>query len=212
MPNPTEGLPLTMPSPPPPDPELAERTETLRLATEESLATLRPLCDLPWTARAGDVEWDCLTTVGHIAGALVSYSTKLVRSAAQRSASFTLGVSHEGPSNALDVLDACSAILVTVLRAASPTSVSWHPFGMAGPRDCAAMGSVEILVHTYDVCQGLGVGWQPPDHLAASALAALFPDVPTGEHPGADLLWATGRIATVDRPRRQGWAWVNTGT
>lgn len=192
--------------------ELPQRIASLRLATEESLATLRPLCELPWTTRAGELEWDCLTTVGHVAGALVSYSSKMVLPISQGSASFTLGVSHKGPSNALDVLAASSAILTTVLGAAAPTAASWHPFGMAGPRDCAAMGSVEILVHTYDICQGLDVDWQPPDHVAAPALAALFPDVPVSAHPGMDLLWATGRLATADRARRGSWAWVNSGT
>ena len=202
---------MTTPSQHSPDPELSERIASLRLATEESLTTLRPLCELPWTSRAGDLEWDCLTTVGHVAGALVSYSSKMALPASAASASFTLGVSHKGPSNALDVLAATSAILTTVLGAAAPTALSWHPFGMAGPLDCASMGSVEILVHTYDICQGLNVDWQPPDDLAAPALAALFPDVPAGAHHGVDLLWATGRVETADRARRGSWAWVNSG-
>ena len=178
----------------------------------ESLSTLRPLSDLPWDTRAGELDWDCLTTVAHVAGALVTYSSKMVLPRSLGSTSFSLGASDKGASDALDVLEASSGILITVLGAVAPTNVSWHPFGVAGPRDCAAMASVEILVHTYDICKGLHVNWQPPDHLAAPALAALFPDVREGLHPGTDLLWATGRLDTADRARRESWAWVNSGT
>ena len=66
------------------------------------------------------------------------------------------------------------------------------------------MGVNETLVHTWDIAQGLGVPWLPPERLAAQVLRQLFPDAPDG--PTAEvLLWCTGRISLGDRPRRVEW-------
>ncbi|MEU9043601.1 MULTISPECIES: hypothetical protein [unclassified Kitasatospora] len=47
------------------------------------------------------------------------------------------------------------------------------------------MGVVEPLVHGWDLAGAFGLGWQPPEHLAGSAVAGLFPEAPTG-HGHAD--------------------------
>jgi len=68
------------------------------------------------------------------------------------------------------------------------------------------MGVAEALVHTYDIAQGLGVAWLPPDSLARSAVDRLLPDAPNGP-AGAILLWATGRTDLEGHPRVSDWVW-----
>jgi hypothetical protein len=69
------------------------------------------------------------------------------------------------------------------------------------------MGTVETLVHGYDVAGPLGVSWRPDDDVVRRALDRLFPEVPSDIDPWPTLLWATGRIAIDDRPRRTEWRW-----
>ena len=70
----------------------------------------------------------------------------------------------------------------------------------------AAMGIAEALVHTYDITQGLGVAWLPPDSLSQLVLARLLPDSPPG--PATQiLLWATGRTDLEGHPPVDEWVW-----
>ena len=66
------------------------------------------------------------------------------------------------------------------------------------------LGVNEILVHTHDITQGLGVPWVPPTSLAAEVLARLFPNAPVGD-PRQVLLWATGRVDLDGQPRVTSW-------
>ena len=72
------------------------------------------------------------------------------------------------------------------------------------PSGFAALGVNETLVHTYDITQGLGISWLPPESLCAAVLARLFPDAPEGD-PVQVLLWSTGRAELDDRPRVTSW-------
>ncbi|MDT4892660.1 MAG: hypothetical protein QOE97_1695, partial [Pseudonocardiales bacterium] len=68
----------------------------------------------------------------------------------------------------------------------------------------AALGVNEILVHTYDIAQGLGVSWLPPELLVDALLARLFPDAPAGD-PVQILLWSTGRAELDGQPGVSSW-------
>ncbi|GAA4204168.1 hypothetical protein [Actinocatenispora rupis] len=68
------------------------------------------------------------------------------------------------------------------------------------------MGVAETLLHTYDIVQGLGVGWRPPGRLSAAVLTRLFPDAPAGD-PTAVLLWSTGRGPLPGRTPVTSWVW-----
>jgi hypothetical protein len=63
----------------------------------------------------------------------------------------------------------------------------------------AAMGVAEALVHTYDITQGLGVAWLPPEPLCQLVVARLLPDSP----PGRVLRLTSAR--RVHREMTQGW-------
>ena len=70
----------------------------------------------------------------------------------------------------------------------------------------AAMGVAEVLVHTYDITQGLGVAWLPPEPLCQPVVDRLLPSSPPGRASEV-LLWATGRADLTGHPRVGEWVW-----
>jgi hypothetical protein len=106
------------------------------------------------------------------------------------------------------VFEAAGALLVAMVATWTAHADTGRPFGVADP-DCfaAAAGVVEVLVHTHDIAQGLGVPWQPPDETCRRALARQFPDAPTDCDPWPTLLWATGRGELPGRSPITSWSW-----
>ena len=94
----------------------------------------------------------------------------------------------------------------------APDARAYHPYGISDGPGFAAMGVVELLVHGYDVAQGLGVDVTPasrlpiPEGPALRAVHRLFAH-PPGARPAAALLWCTGRIPLPGTPRRTRWTW-----
>jgi hypothetical protein len=175
-----------------------------------------------WDAQAGDVKWTCWETAEHIADDLFYYATEMARTAQEepRPAPFTLTARREGgpevalcadpdagPAGLLQVVDACGGLLAAAVRTAAPEARGYHVFGMADAEGFAAMGIVEVLVHTADIAAGLDVPWEPPADLCARVLARLFPDVEVTGDPWRTLLWATGRGELPGRPQRTDWRW-----
>ena len=74
---------------------------------------------------------------------------------------------------------------------------------MTDPSGFAAMGVNEILMHTRDITEGLGIPWYPPESLCMAVLARL-PDAPVGD-PVQALLWCTGRADLPGYPRVTSW-------
>jgi hypothetical protein len=100
----------------------------------------------------------------------------------------------------------CGELLRLAVTAAPSEARAWHPYGTSDPEGFAAMGVVEVLVHTYDITSGLGLEWAPPPELSELALARLFPGAPPGD-PSSVLLWSTGRTSFTGRPRLTQWRW-----
>ncbi|MER7273240.1 maleylpyruvate isomerase N-terminal domain-containing protein [Dactylosporangium sp. NPDC000244] len=181
----------------------------VRRALDESLTLLREPATTPaaWSAPAGVVEWTCLDTAEHIAHDLTAYATQLAARAEAAYLPLDLVV-HPGtdPRTVLRIIASCARLLTLELDAAGPDATAWH-WGPTDRTGFAAMGVNEILVHTWDIAQGLGLSWSPPPELAAAVLTRLFPSVPSSVDPdaGRALLWATGRIALEHHPRRDSW-------
>ncbi|MFC4857622.1 maleylpyruvate isomerase N-terminal domain-containing protein [Actinophytocola glycyrrhizae] len=175
-----------------------------------------------WDRQAGEVTWTCWETAEHVADDLFFYATQIARTPPPEpgEAPFTMtarrdggpvnavsAVPESGPAGLLAVVDACGALLAAAVRAAPPDARGHHVFGLADAEGFAAMGVVEVLVHTSDIAAGLGVPWQPPADLCARVLTRLFPDVEVTGDPWRTLLWATGRAELPGRPRRTRWRW-----
>jgi hypothetical protein len=189
------------------------------------VGVLREVPAEAWAGRAGTLEWDCWETVEHLSDDLFAYAAQLGPKAPpmagevpfvweSRRPGGPANTVHAdraaGPAGLLQVLEACGAMLVAMVRVTPPQVRAHHVFGASDPEGFAAMGIVETLVHTHDLAEGLGLVWSPPAELCSRVLARLFPDAPQGEEPWPTLLWATGRADLPGRPRPVTWRWDGT--
>ncbi|MEV5874168.1 GNAT family N-acetyltransferase [Streptomyces sp. NPDC052101] len=176
-------------------------------------AALRTVLDRDWrAARAGRLEWDCHTTAFHVAEAFIGYAANLAGRAQDAYVPFELTL-DEGTDNAglLHVIETTGALLAATVRTAPPGVRAYHPypFRSADRVGFAAMGIAEVLLHTYDIAEGLGIPYEPPADLAESVLAWLFPHVQPGPAAWPTLLWATGRGELRGRDPVTEWRWQN---
>ncbi|MEU5959194.1 GNAT family N-acetyltransferase [Streptomyces sp. NPDC047525] len=185
-------------------------------AVAHAAKVLRTAVGLDWSVKAGGLDWSCLETAEHIACDLVSYAGQLTGRATDGWVPFEISLDEgSGPKDAISVIESTGGLLSAVLRTTPPGVRGYHPYpsGSADAVGFAAMGVTEVLLHTYDIAQALGVDAEPPAALCEAALAWLFPEVTPARAPGdqwATLLWATGRGALAGRPRLERWRWHNS--
>ncbi|MFJ9695608.1 hypothetical protein [Kitasatospora sp. NPDC101183] len=190
-----------------------------------SLLRLPAALAADWSRPAGALHWTCWETAEHLADDLFAYAAQLGpqtppatadlpfllrRTAPGSPASVIFADPQAGPEGLVQVLEACGALHVAMVRTASPAARAFHGFGTTDAAGSAAMGLVELLVHAEDLACGLGLDWTAPASLSARVLARLFPDAPTDTAPWDTLLWATGRGDLPGRERRTEWRWDST--
>ncbi|WP_026930417.1 DinB family protein [Glycomyces tenuis] len=196
--------------------------EDVDLAVDLAVYLLKSAEPDAWSYRAGRLKWTCWETVEHIADDLFAFAVQMgprhppingvvpFVCEARRGggpASSVFAERESGPEGLLQVLEASAALLSAMVRTVSPEVRAYHPMGLADREGFAAMGVVEILVHTHDLAEGLGLEWNPPADLCERVLARLFPDAPTEAKPWPALLWSTGRTALPGRARLTEWRW-----
>ncbi|MFE0174139.1 GNAT family N-acetyltransferase [Streptomyces sp. NPDC059002] len=187
-------------------------------AVAHAAKTLRATADRDWSVPAYRLDWSCLETAEHIAGALVGYAGQLTGRAATAYVPFDIALDDgTDPEGAIHVIEATSGILAAVVRTAPPGVRAYHPYPhrSADATGFAAMGVAEILIHAYDIARAFGVDAEPPADLCEALLAHLFPHVPpapTGATHWATLLWATGRGPLPGRTPLDHWRWRNART
>ena len=93
-----------------------------------------------------------------------------------------------GNAGVVQVLDACGGMLSAVARTRAADARGWHPYGVSDPDGFAAMGTVETLLHLYDVAGPLGLTWDPDPDVVRRVLERLFPDEPADDEPWPTLL------------------------
>lgn len=195
--------------------------ESVRLA----LATLAPAANADWDVPAGTLAWTCWETAEHLADDLMFYATQFSPRVPPPDTHVPFAFARrrpQAPPNAiavdreagvpglLQVIDACAGVLSAVARIRPPSVRAHHVFGRSDPAGFAAMGTVETVVHTYDMAAGLGLSWTPPRDVCDRVLARLFPDAPADEDRWQVLLWCTGRAALPGRERLTSWRWDGT--
>jgi hypothetical protein len=193
-------------------------------AVRLALATLRQAPADGWRAKAGSLDWDCWSTVEHLADTLFAYACQLASSRPPEDGyvpcATTAGTPggpecavhadlKAGPAGLLMTLEACAGIEAAVMRTAPPDARAWHPYGLADAEAFTAMGVVETLLHTHDAAVGLGLPWTPPAGLCTRVRDRLFPDAPADTEPWPTLLWAGGRGDLPGRERLTDWKWDN---
>lgn len=175
-------------------------------AVSEMVGVLASRGDVDWRVRAGSLDWDCWATAAHVAHHLAAYAAQVAGHATEGYLPFDLVMSPEAaPRDVLQVATACGRLLSVAVDGAGSGPVGWH-WGMSDAPGFAAMGVAEVLVHTFDITQGLGVAWRPPEPLSELVVARLLPESPPGLASEV-LLWATGRAKLADRGRIREWVW-----
>ncbi|MCI3931451.1 GNAT family N-acetyltransferase [Streptomyces sp. AN091965] len=168
-----------------------------------------------WTRPAGGLEWSCLATAEHVVSDFTAYAAQLT--GRTKDAYVPLDVRLEegtGPAAAVHAVEASGGLLAAVVRTTPRGGRGFHPFpyGSADAHGFAAMGIVELLLHTYDVLSAFDVAYEPPARLCEALLAWQFPHVPPardGASHWRTLLWATGRGTLPGRSRLERWRWHN---
>ncbi|MEU7556147.1 GNAT family N-acetyltransferase [Streptomyces sp. NPDC044571] len=184
--------------------------QSIELATASSARALRSVAHLDWSVPAAGLEWSCQHTAVHMARAFTRYGAQLTTRAAGAFVPVEVTAAPgTGPAGLIEVLEATAGLLSAAVAAARPGDRAWHPYGTVGPDGYAAVGVLEMLVHTRDILGGLGVRDQEPDaSLCAQVLDLLFPQVPRGiAGPWQTLLWATGRGELPGLPAQRVWRW-----
>ncbi|NUW35439.1 maleylpyruvate isomerase N-terminal domain-containing protein [Nonomuraea sp. SMC257] len=185
--------------------------ELLTATARECLAVLGKGAGQDWSRPAGDLDWSCRTTLDHLALGLVGYAGLLVARPADRYVTLFASLDPQAPVAAcLEGVGIAATLLATTVRSTPADARAWHPWGHSDITGFAAMGVVELAVHTYDITRTLGLNWTPPDAPSAAAVARLFPEAPSGHGPAETLLWCVGRVALPGLPRRTGWQWDGT--
>lgn len=173
-------------------------------AVAEMVRVLTPYESADWNVRAGTLDWTCWETAAHVAHDLLAYAGQLAAGAERAYLPFDLVVRQgASPRDLLRIVTGSGRLLSTVVATSEPTARAWH-WGPTDPSGFAALGVTETLMHTYDITQGLGIGWKPPEPLCEAVLARLFPDAPSGD-PVQVLLWSTGRGDLPGHPRVTSW-------
>lgn len=182
-------------------------TEVFANVARESKAALLPLVGLDWSGSARDGEWTCWETGVHLADGYFAHAARIV---AQPETWFVpAGVAPDedaGPTELLQVIGACAELLRCAAISTDPATRAFHPWGASDPDGSVAMGAAEGLLHTWDICSGLGSDWRPPPELCVPVLDRLFPSAPAID-PTDALLWCSGRLDLPDRPRLTDWRW-----
>ncbi|CAL9473307.1 GNAT family N-acetyltransferase [Streptomyces sp. NPDC014344] len=185
----------------------------MEAAVAHSVAALGAVTGRDWTkVRAGRLEWDCRETAEHVAGDLIGYAAQLTGRGRHAYASFDFSLRADaGNDGALHVISAMGALLAAAVRTTPRSVRAFHPypFRHANREGFAAMGVAEVLLHTHDMAEGLGIAYEPPDGLCEFVLTRIFPHVRPGPSPWPTLLWATGRGELPGREPVTAWRWYN---
>lgn len=184
-----------------------QSTELVGAATKTMNDALQSALGESWDVPSGDVTWSCRDTAAHVADDLFSYASQVLAQPADGYLPIEVVVDKDATNRQLmDAVVMCGALLQNAVVLTPSSSRGWHPNGTSDPHGFAAMGAVEVLVHTYDIAQGLGFEWRPPTDLSRAVLDRLFPDAPEGA-PGDVLLYCCGRAPLGTLPRKTSWAW-----
>jgi hypothetical protein len=182
-------------------------------ASGACVAALAGYADLDWQqVPAAEVEWSCWQTALHMVDCLSFYTMQVVYGRIDDYLCTQLDLDDSAtPSRLLAALDAHAELLHRITRSAAPDLRAHHNYGVSDAAGFAAMGVVEMLIHTFDVVRGLNPAdpWRPPADLAEPVIARLLPDAPHGD-PTDVLLYYCGRAALGERPRQSRWQWDGT--
>jgi hypothetical protein len=187
--------------------------EQVEQAVAECVSLLGSVTERDWEGvRAGRLDWDCRRTAVHIAEDLIAYAGQLAGREQDGYSPFELSMEEDtGNADVLRVIGTTGALLAAAIRTTPRDVRAFHPypFRSANREGFAAMGVAEVLLHTHDISEGLGLSYEPAPELCDFVLTRIFPYVQPGPTPWPTLLWATGRGELAGRAPVTRWRWNN---
>jgi hypothetical protein len=181
--------------------------QVLSAAVEFSTVMLGAAIDADWSVKAGYLEWDCRTTLDHIADALGIYAGRLATLASGPQHKFRNGDASAEPADLIVAVQIGAALLSAATIAAPADGCAWHRMGTADLEGCLAMGCEEVLGHSYDIAPGLGIDFAVPDEIAGPVVDRLFPWAPVDCSPWEALLWCSNPIVLPGKGTIGNWGW-----
>lgn len=182
-------------------------------AVDELVGVLTPTVHLDWNTMTPGLDWTQTQTAIHTMRACLEYSYQVVGKDMNTYQPILFEKKENAiPADYLPMIETAGRVLQRVVKAASAEDRAWHAYGNSDPIGFAAMGVVEVTVHTYDLANGFGINFTPAQELADFAIGRLFadttefPSVPAADS-GKLLLWCAGRIELEGFPQRSGWKW-----
>ncbi|SSC22250.1 DinB/YfiT-like putative metalloenzymes [Klenkia terrae] len=179
--------------------------DDVRTAVDEAVAVLSRVPD----PTAPVLDTDVAGVVWHIGECLHWYGHDLLLGRVDLTAGRYERDPDAGYGRLVTGLTTWGEVLARVLDAADPGERGFPPFGSPAPAGFAAMACAEVLVHTGDVVEAVGLRWSPPVDVVVATLARVFPDAPTDTDPATTLRWATGRADLPGRPRPTSWRYAS---
>ena len=182
--------------------------EDLYVVAECVADAWRALVHRDWSVRAGTLEWTCLQTADHAIDTLIAPAFFL---ASRRTDRYPEGGWHPGvdasPEQFVDAVLQGARILGGVVSGspADATALLFrNPPTLGVAADFAPRGALELVIHAYDVCAGMGGDLQPPreacEHLRQHVedwpfWGSYWPKLSMEGDPWVDLLTCSGRLA-----------------
>ena len=159
--------------------------------------------DTEWASPAGTLEWSRFETADHTIDCVFSYAFFFASRAQEGYPPFGDVHALDGatPTDLVAGLRAMTNLLSAVITVASSDTraIIWRrPEPTLGsPSDFAARGAHELALHTYDICAGTDVAFDPPrgvcQRLVDHTAEWPYGDLARTEDPWSDLLARSGR-------------------
>lgn len=179
----------------------------LRAAARRFRETLDPALDRDWSVPAGALSLSCRDVLDHTAAGVAYYAGQLATRSPVRRIPLRDREDALPAAGLVEVVETAAIVLTAVAEASPPDARAYHVLGRADPEAFLAMAGVEILVHAWDVAQGLRLPMDPPAGVAPKLLRRLYRLAPTGSDPWQTLLYASGRLPLGDLPLQGKGAW-----
>ena len=181
--------------------------ELLEAAAALSRTTLERHIEADWALPAGPLEWTCRETIDHVLDAVGYYCGQLATRAERRMPPFRDQNAGAQIAELVTTVTTGAAILAAIARSTPAEARAYHRMGMADAEGFLAMAGEEILIHTWDICQGFGEEFSVPEEIAGPIVARLFPWAPAECTAWEAQLWCSDRIALSGRGRIERWGW-----
>ena len=159
------------------------------------------------SARVPAMDDDVAGVTAHVTGCLIWYAQDLA-AGPEGADGFELARRRQARLPELVRQQVAAAeVLARTVEGAAPGDRGRHDWGRPDASGFAAMGGAELLLHTGDVADALGLPWEPPADVADAVLVRLFPGAPADADPVAALKWATGRGELPGLEPVTSWRW-----